>query len=88
MFKACVDTGGTFTDCVVIDDRGKLLECKAPTTPSDRSVGVVDSLREAAASLGLSLGEFLPQVQVIVHGTTAPLNAFITRTGAKTATTK
>lgn len=85
MFKACVDTGGTFTDCVVIDDHGKLLECKAPTTPSDRSLGVIDSLREAGRNYNLSLEEFAPQIQVIVHGTTTPLNAFITRTGAKTA---
>ena len=34
MYKVCVDTGGTFTDCVVLDDRGYKKEYKAPRTPA------------------------------------------------------
>jgi N-methylhydantoinase A len=35
MYRVCVDTGGTFTDCVVLDESGELSEFKAPSTPSD-----------------------------------------------------
>ncbi len=41
MFRVCVDIGGTFTDCVVLDDKGNLEEFKAPSTPADFSLGVI-----------------------------------------------
>lgn len=42
-----VDTGGTHTDIVLIDeDEGLFLTLKVPTTPSDNSVGVLDGLRQ------------------------------------------
>jgi N-methylhydantoinase A len=43
MLRACVDIGGTFTDCVVLDDKGNLTEFKAPSTPTDFSQGVLDA---------------------------------------------
>jgi N-methylhydantoinase A len=85
MFKACIDTGGTFTDCVVRDDQGTMLEFKAPSTPPDFSVGVVNSLREAAQGFGLTLDEFLQRTDTIAHGTTAATNALVTKNGARTA---
>src|SRR2546427_11894433 len=42
-----IDTGGTFTDCVVMDADGRLVTAKAPSTPDDFSEGVVESLRLA-----------------------------------------
>jgi N-methylhydantoinase A len=85
MFEVCVDIGGTFTDCVVSDDKGKLREFKSPTTPDDLSVGMVNSLKEAATAFSLSTEQFLHQTHTILHGTTVALNAFLTRRGAKTA---
>ena len=52
MRLAC-DTGGTFTDLVVEDDAGKLHMFKAPTTPDDPVVGILDSVRAAAAGLAV-----------------------------------
>jgi N-methylhydantoinase A/oxoprolinase/acetone carboxylase beta subunit len=47
MYKVCVDTGGTFTDCVVLDEENQLPQFKAPTMTTVIPVGgtcVVDAL--------------------------------------------
>jgi len=85
MFKACIDTGGTFTDCVVLDNNGNLSEFKAPSTPSDFSIGVLDALREASEGYSLGFEEFIRQIELIVHGTTAATNALVTRNVGRTA---
>ena len=43
-----VDTGGTFTDAVIIDleDRSVISKAKSPTTHNDLSVGLFDSVRK------------------------------------------
>jgi N-methylhydantoinase A len=85
MYKVCIDTGGTFTDCVVLDGRGRKKEFKAPSTPDDFSVGVVNAINEAAAGFSLSEKEFLEQTELIMHGTTAATNALVTKNVARTA---
>jgi N-methylhydantoinase A len=85
MFEVCVDIGGTFTDCVVSDGAGRLAEFKSATTPDDLSVGMINSLKEAATYFGLTAEQFLHGTSTILHGTTVALNAFLTRSGAKTA---
>ena len=55
MYKVCIDTGGAFTDCVVLDGEGRKKEYKAPSTPKDYSIGVIDSLREAAVELSMNV---------------------------------
>lgn len=78
------DTGGTFTDTIVMNEEGKLKIYKTHTTPRDRSVGIMKALSIAAKDLDLSEEEFLKNVQYFGHGTTAATNAFIERKGAKT----
>ncbi len=85
MFRACIDIGGTFTDCVVLDERGNLGEFKAPSTPADFSEGVLNALNEAAAAYADSPEEFIGNIGLIVHGTTVATNALVTRNIAKTA---
>lgn len=85
MFDMCVDTGGTFTDCVILDENGNLIEFKASTTPADLSIGVMDCLEKAAVHYGLTPEQFARKIRTIVHGTTIGVNAFLTRTGARTA---
>ena len=51
-----VDIGGTFTDCVVMDERGRIATGKSPTTPDDRSRGFFDSIERAADAIGTDLG--------------------------------
>ena len=42
-----VDTGGTFTDVVVLSNAGEVWTAKASTTPDDFSRGVMDAVDEA-----------------------------------------
>ncbi|MDA0239139.1 MAG: hydantoinase/oxoprolinase family protein [Proteobacteria bacterium] len=84
MRLAC-DTGGTFTDLVVEDDRGQVHMFKAATTPADPVTGILDSVDAAAAGLALTRAELLARSESFVHGTTHAINAIITGNTAKTA---
>ena len=80
-----VDIGGTFTDCVVLDEKGFLAIGKALSTPRDFSVGALDAVRDAAQSLGFrSEDELIGRARFFFHACTIGDNTLITRTGAKT----
>ncbi len=81
-----VDIGGTFTDCVVIDENSKICLGKALSTPDDFSNGVIDALRDTAKRLGLAdEGELIPRIKYFFHACTVGENTLITRSGARTA---
>ncbi|HEU4974547.1 MAG TPA: hydantoinase/oxoprolinase family protein [Baekduia sp.] len=75
-----VDVGGTFTDAVLVDD-GRLVTAKAPTTPADQSVGVLQSVAAALAAAGRDAAG----VTVLAHGMTVATNALLEGVGARTA---
>ena len=80
-----VDIGGTFTDCVAVDDEGTLTLGKASSTPADFAVGVLEAVRSVALALGMdSEEELLPATRLFYHASTVADNTLITRTGAKT----
>lgn len=79
-----VDVGGTFTDCVVMDEQGGLTFGKASSTPPNFGTGVLNSVAVAANSIGLSPDELLKQSILFCHGSTVATNAMLTRTGSKT----
>ncbi len=78
-----VDTGGTFTDVVVLGDAGEVWTAKASTTPDDFSRGVMDAVKEAASAVGIGTSELLGQTTLFKHGSTVATNALITRNGCK-----
>ena len=78
-----VDTGGTFTDLVIIDEDGVIRTNKVLSTPNAPEQGVFDVLSRAATALNTSVPELLSQTGVFAHGTTVSTNALITRRGAK-----
>ncbi|MDA0824271.1 MAG: hydantoinase/oxoprolinase family protein, partial [Proteobacteria bacterium] len=78
-----LDIGGTFTDCVLIDEAGTLTISKAPSTPSNFAEGVLEAVSRAAKKIGLELPELLDSIAVLAHGTTVGTNAVIQRRGAK-----
>ena len=84
-FVVGVDSGGTFSDCVVIDEQGGVVRAKSPSTPPRFEEGVIGSVTEAAGRLGRTLEELLAETTLFAHGTTVATNLLITRTGAKTA---
>jgi len=79
-----IDIGGTFTDCVVRDQAGRLTIAKALSTPEESSKGFFAALEAAAAKLGLTLQDLLSKTQLLLHGTTLGTNALLERKGAKT----
>jgi N-methylhydantoinase A len=73
-----VDTGGTFTDCVVLE-QGKVKILKVFSTPEDASRGILEGVRR----LGESLQPAGPLE--IIHGTTVGTNSLLERRGARVA---
>ena len=76
-----VDIGGTFTDIVALDERGRLLLTKVPTTPKDFLEGVAVAVRRVLAQAGASAAT----VERFIHGTTVATNAVLEQKGAVTA---
>jgi N-methylhydantoinase A len=83
-YRIGVDIGGTFTDCVVADERGGRTVSKAPTTPGSLQDGVLEAVAVNAEQLGMTRQELLAATELFVHGTTQATNAMLTRTGART----
>jgi N-methylhydantoinase A len=77
-----IDIGGTFTDCIAIDEAGTVTIGKAPSTPPDFQTGFVDSIRATAGRLGISLEELLAEAK-IYHGCTVGTNALVERRTAR-----
>ncbi len=71
-----VDIGGTFTDIVVVDGDGGVRIAKSSSTPPNFAKGVLDGLEKLGIA-GTEIGHF-------AHGTTAAINAILTKTGART----
>ncbi len=85
MYRVTIDVGGTFTDCLVLSEQsGELRQFKAPTTPRDPSIGLIDAVSKAAAAYELSLPEFVGQIELLIHGTTLATNTLINEDGALT----
>src|SRR5579863_8426817 len=69
-----IDSGGTFTDFVVLDDKGNLESFKLRSNPASPADVVLEGLRRIAAKRA-----------EVVHGSTVATNALLERKGAKTA---
>ena len=70
-----VDTGGTFTDCVWQDERGRLQVLKVPSTPTDPSLAIGVAIEQIAGDREV----------ILLHGTTVGTNAVLERRGARVA---
>ena len=73
-----VDTGGTFTDCVVLE-QGEVKILKVFSTPEDASRGILEGVRRLAESFQRA-GPL-----EIIHGTTVGTNSLLERRGARVA---
>jgi N-methylhydantoinase A len=69
-----IDTGGTFTDVVAVDERtGELAVTKTPSTPHDPAVGFMTGVHKVLGDLGLA-GD---AVTAVSHGTTVATNKLL-----------
>ena len=82
MYSIGTDIGGTFTDCVVVDDEGTITTGKAPSTPPNFAIGFFDAITDAAQKLDLSLEQLFDEAKILVHATTAATNAMVERKGS------
>jgi N-methylhydantoinase A len=82
-YRIGVDVGGTFTDVIAVDDAGAATFVKAPSTPADQSLGVMDGLARLGDRLGITLDAMLRRTDRVVHGMTVATNALLERRGAK-----
>jgi len=72
-FRVAVDTGGTFTDFVFLEN-GKLNIHKLPSTPSNPAVAIIQ---------GISEKNIDNRPVDLIHGSTVATNALLSREGAK-----
>ena len=77
-----IDVGGTFTD-LVLNYEGASLIKKVPTTPYDLSVCFSKVIEEGAASVGLTMDQLLPAIDMIRYSTTIALNRLIEKKGPR-----
>jgi N-methylhydantoinase A len=74
LYRVAIDTGGTFTDIVAIEeDSGTTVATKTPSTPQDPSAGFMDGVRKVATAGGFALDD----ISTVVHGTTTATNAVL-----------
>ncbi|HVO80706.1 MAG TPA: hydantoinase/oxoprolinase family protein [Terriglobales bacterium] len=72
--RVAIDTGGTFTDCVWVED-GEVRMLKVFSTPADPSQAIVEALGRIGRRARLTL----------LHGTTVGTNTLLQRKGARVA---
>jgi len=84
-YRIGIDAGGTFTDFVAIGIDNSLTVYKTPSNPGDPVDALLAGLAGLADSLGMTRGDFISQIDVLVHGSTVALNTLIQRRGARTA---
>ncbi len=84
-YRISVDTGGTFTDMVLLDADGGFHVGKALTTPERISQGMFAALDVVAGAVGRTPAEVLADTEILIYGTTRATNAIVTRQTARCA---
>ena len=73
--RVAIDSGGTFTDCVWLED-SVLRVLKVFSTPADPSQAIAEALEKIVPAR---------QDAIVLHGTTVGTNALLQRKGARVA---
>src|SRR5205814_3235493 len=87
--RIAIDTGGTFTDCVYLNN-GAPAVLKLLSTPGDPAKSVLEAIRAITARVGAALqarpsGARNSECLEVRHGTTIGTNALLERKGARVA---
>jgi N-methylhydantoinase A len=83
MFEIVIDTGGTFTDAVLLDDERKISMAKYPTDVENPSRSILGCINELAEQRNMSEQQLLEDTSTLVVGTTLPTNTVVEKKGAK-----
>ncbi|HEY4027487.1 MAG TPA: hydantoinase/oxoprolinase family protein [Candidatus Dormibacteraeota bacterium] len=71
MVRVGIDTGGTFTDLVLLDSAGRMARLKVPSTPADPAQALIEGVRSVLDRVpGAMPG-------AVAHGTTVATNAML-----------
>jgi N-methylhydantoinase A len=79
--RIAIDTGGTFTDLVLLDPDGKLHFHKVSSTPQDPGRALIDGVCELLERAGCRRDD----LELLIHGTTVATNTILQRNGARVA---
>ena len=71
--RIAIDTGGTFTDVVAIDEAGAIVAVKTPSTPGDPSIGLIAGVQKALAAFDRPASD----LGMLLHGSTVATNAVL-----------
>src|SRR5699024_5181722 len=82
MYRIGIDTGGTFTDISLIEERtGKSFVTKVASTPHNPSIAVINGLEQITNEVDIQNED----LSFFIHGTTVATNALLEKDGVKTA---
>ena len=83
MYEIVIDTGGTFTDAVLIDQDRNISTVKFPTNVADPSTSIMGCIGLLAQQHRLKEQEVLANTTTLVIGTTLSTNCILEKKGAK-----
>ncbi|AWS45323.1 hydantoinase/oxoprolinase family protein [Streptosporangium sp. 'caverna'] len=73
-----VDTGGTFTDVVSVDEQtGEIVTTKTPSTPANPADGFMEGVRKVLRKAATEGDAGMEAVSAVVHGTTVATNQLL-----------
>jgi N-methylhydantoinase A len=78
-----VDTGGTFTDFIIIGESGRPRVFKTPSIPRAPEQAIINGVEALATEHGVSVPELVSNIDLFIHGTTIATNTVIQRGGPK-----
>lgn len=76
-----IDSGGTFTDALVVKPDGSFVSGKAESDPRDFVGSFFNCIKAATLRIGLPLEEVIANCDEIGYGTTAGTNIIVTGVG-------
>jgi len=86
-YLAACAAGGTMTDVIVVDEEGRTVIGKAPTSPHDESIGYMESFWEALGLMGITPEQgrdFGRSLESAIYTGTSMLNTVINMSGYRT----
>jgi N-methylhydantoinase A len=83
VYEILIDTGGTFTDGVLVDGKGSISVAKFETDPANPAKSIINCISNLADERKTTKEELLTNTNTILIGTTLPTNCILEEKGAK-----